>query len=58
MRRMRAFLADARGSTAIEYCLIIAGIALALVTALYSAGAELFNLYAGISGAIAVLAGV
>jgi pilus assembly protein Flp/PilA len=58
MRRMRAFLADARGSTAIEYCLIIAGIALALVTALYSAGAEFFSLYAGISGAIAALAGV
>jgi pilus assembly protein Flp/PilA len=43
MRLLRSFLADENGATAIEYGLIAAGIALAIVTIVNSTGAVLLN---------------
>jgi pilus assembly protein Flp/PilA len=43
MRLLRSFLADENGATAIEYGLIAAGIALAIVTIVNSTGAALLN---------------
>ena len=43
MRLLRSFLVDENGATAIEYGLIAAGIALAIVTIVNSTGAALLN---------------
>ena len=43
MRLLRSFLADETGATAIEYGLIAAGIALAIVTAVNNTGSQLLN---------------
>ncbi|GLR93870.1 MULTISPECIES: Flp family type IVb pilin [Bradyrhizobium] len=43
MRLLRSFLADENGATAIEYCLIAAGIALAIVTVVNNTGGALLN---------------
>ena len=43
MRLLRSFLADENGATAIEYGLIAAGIALAIVTAVNNTGGTLLN---------------
>jgi pilus assembly protein Flp/PilA len=43
MRLMRSFLADETGATAIEYGLIAAGIALAIVTVVNNTGSALLN---------------
>ncbi|MEY9183501.1 pilus assembly protein Flp/PilA [Bradyrhizobium sp. USDA 326] len=43
MRLLRSFLADENGATAIEYGLIAAGIALAIVTAVNNTGGALLN---------------
>lgn len=43
MRLLRSFLADENGATAIEYCLIAAGIALAIVTIVNNTGGALLN---------------
>lgn len=43
MRLIRCFLADENGATAIEYGLIAAGIALAIVTVVNSTGGALLN---------------
>jgi pilus assembly protein Flp/PilA len=40
MSVLREFVRDARGATAIEYALIITGIALAIVTALTALGPQ------------------
>lgn len=41
MKEIRAFLADETGATAIEYGLIAAGIALAIIAAVNGLGAKL-----------------
>ncbi|WFU70156.1 MULTISPECIES: Flp family type IVb pilin [unclassified Bradyrhizobium] len=43
MTLLRSFLADEHGATAIEYCLIAAGIALAIVTIVNNTGSALLN---------------
>ncbi|QQO12834.1 Flp family type IVb pilin [Bradyrhizobium diazoefficiens] len=43
MALLRSFLADENGATAIEYCLIAAGIALAIVTVVNNTGSALLN---------------
>ncbi|MBR0956259.1 Flp family type IVb pilin [Bradyrhizobium japonicum] len=43
MRLLRSFLADENGATAIEYGLIAAGIALAIVTIVNNTGGALLN---------------
>ncbi|BBO13798.1 hypothetical protein TM102_52680 [Bradyrhizobium sp. TM102] len=43
MRLLRSFLADENGATAIEYGLIAAGIALAIITAVNTMGGALLN---------------
>lgn len=43
MRLLRSFLADENGATAIEYCLIAAGVALAIVTVVNNTGGALLN---------------
>jgi pilus assembly protein Flp/PilA len=43
MRLLRSFLADETGATAIEYGLIAAGIALAIVTVVNNTGSALLN---------------
>jgi pilus assembly protein Flp/PilA len=40
---LRSFLADENAATAIEYCLIAAGIALAIVTIVNNTGSALLN---------------
>lgn len=43
MALLRSFLADQNGATAIEYGLIAAGIALAIVTVVNNTGSALLN---------------
>jgi pilus assembly protein Flp/PilA len=43
MALLRSFLADESAATAIEYCLIAAGIALAIVTVVNNTGSALLN---------------
>ncbi|WP_426610048.1 Flp family type IVb pilin [Bradyrhizobium sp. McL0616] len=53
MTLLRSFLADENGATAIEYGLIAAGIALAIVTAVTNTGSVLLsNKFASISTAM------
>ncbi|PTM46462.1 Flp family type IVb pilin [Phreatobacter oligotrophus] len=40
MQKLRYFLADTRGATAIEYGLIAAGIAAVVITAVYGLGSK------------------
>ena len=50
MRKLIAkFLADQSGATAIEYCIIAAGISIVIVTAVQGIGSGLNNKYASIS---------
>jgi pilus assembly protein Flp/PilA len=48
-RMLRDFLADESGATAIEYALIAAGIALAIITAVQGVGTKLSGRFATIS---------
>ena len=48
-RMLRDFLADETGATAIEYALIAAGIALAIITAVQGVGTKLSGRFATIS---------
>jgi pilus assembly protein Flp/PilA len=43
MTVIRSFLADENGATAIEYCLIAVGIALAIITAVNNTGSALLS---------------
>jgi pilus assembly protein Flp/PilA len=45
----RRFLADQSGATSIEYALIAAGIAIAIITAVNSLGTKLSGRYSAIS---------
>jgi pilus assembly protein Flp/PilA len=53
MRRLLArFLGDERGATAIEYCLIAAGLSIAIVTAVNGVGSALNTKFNDISASI------
>lgn len=52
MRTMRAFIADTRGATAIEYGLIAAGIAAVVITAVYALGSKVNTKFTGINTAM------
>jgi pilus assembly protein Flp/PilA len=47
------FLADQSGATSIEYALIASGIALAIVTTVFSLGPEISARYTAVSDALA-----
>jgi pilus assembly protein Flp/PilA len=49
MKTIRSFLADETGATAIEYGLIAAGIALAIITAVNGLGTKLSSKFVSIS---------
>jgi pilus assembly protein Flp/PilA len=49
MRMIRSFLADETGATAIEYGLIAAGIAIAIITAVQGVGTKLSSNFVKIS---------
>jgi len=49
MKTLREFIADESGATAIEYGLIAAGIALAIITAVQGVGTKLSGRFATIS---------
>jgi Flp pilus assembly pilin Flp len=40
MSQAKAFIQDAEGAGAMEYCLLIVGIAIGLLTAIYAIGAK------------------
>ena len=52
MRKLRNFVADQSGATAIEYALMSSLIALAIITALTSLGSQLSNEFSEVSGAL------
>jgi pilus assembly protein Flp/PilA len=49
IRTLKAFLADETGATAIEYGLIAAGIALAIIPATNALGSKLFTKFTAIN---------
>jgi pilus assembly protein Flp/PilA len=51
-RTIRSFLRDERAATAIEYALIAAGIAAAIITAVNSLGDTVRTMYETISAAV------
>jgi Flp pilus assembly pilin Flp len=57
-RAFNRFAANAEGSAAIEYSLIVAGIALGMLMALLSFSDQLQGIYAGIEAGVASLSGL
>ena len=49
----KRFLHDETGATAIEYCLIVAGVALAIIAVVNSIGGDLQNTYSDVSNDLA-----
>jgi pilus assembly protein Flp/PilA len=56
MKTIRRFIADETGATAIEYGLIAAGIAIAIITAVKGVGTKLSSNFVAISAFIALRA--
>ena len=52
--RMKTFLRDIRGATAVEYVLIIAGVAVAIVGALVAFGDDITAFIEGLSGELGI----
>ena len=52
MRRLRDFLRDDSGATAIEYALIASGIAGAIIIVVFSLGTSVQNMYISVSNAL------
>jgi Flp pilus assembly pilin Flp len=52
VRRVFLLLKDARGATAIEYCLIVAGIAIVIAIAVFSTGGSLTAVFVAIEHAV------
>lgn len=50
MRKLRSFLRDTRGTTAMEYALIGAGVSIVIVTALMTIGTRLSASFTQVSG--------
>jgi pilus assembly protein Flp/PilA len=53
MSIFRRFLRDQRGATAIEYGLIVAGVAVAIIAVVNSLGGELENTYSTVTSDLA-----
>jgi pilus assembly protein Flp/PilA len=53
MEKIKKFLQDEEGVTAIEYGLIAAGIGVAIVTIVFLVGAQLNSLFSKVSGCLA-----
>jgi pilus assembly protein Flp/PilA len=51
-RLISRFLADQSAATAIEYCMIAAGISIVIVTVVNGMGTQLNNKYTSVSGAL------
>lgn len=51
-KKLEQFLADQSGATSIEYALIAAGIALAIIAAVNSLGTKLANKYTSINSSL------
>jgi pilus assembly protein Flp/PilA len=51
-RSLSRFLADQSGATAIEYCLIAAGVSIVIVTAVNGLGTQLSSKYQSVSTAL------
>ena len=52
MRRMRDFLRNDSGATAIEYALIASGVAGAIIIVVFSLGTSVQNMYTSVSSAL------
>ncbi len=52
MKRIKAFLRDDEGATAIEYGLIAAGIAVAIIAVVQGLGTNLSNTFSSVSSAL------
>ena len=52
MQTIRKFLANESGATSIEYALIAAGIALAIIAAVNSLGTKISNKYSSINSSL------
>ncbi len=52
--KIQAFVRDIRGATAVEYVLIIAGIAVAIVGALAAFGDDITTFIEGLSGELKI----
>jgi pilus assembly protein Flp/PilA len=52
VRRMRDFLHNDSGATAIEYALIASGIAGAIIIVVFSLGTSVQNMYTSVSSAL------
>ena len=52
LARIRSFMADENGATAIEYAMIAAGIAVAIVTAVQSLGTKVNSLFSNVNSAM------
>lgn len=52
IRLFQRFLTDQSGATAVEYGVLIAGIALILVTAIYSIGSKINGVFGLVANAI------
>ncbi len=52
MRMFRRFVGDQRGATAIEYGLIAAGIAVAIIAVVQGLGTNLSNTFSSVSSAL------
>lgn len=52
MRKLKSFWRDERGATAVEYGLIAAGIALAIVTTVQGLGSKLNTTFGSVSNAL------
>ncbi len=53
MRKLKTFLRDENGATAIEYGLIAAGISVAIIVAVNSLGTQLQNTFNNVSNSLA-----
>jgi pilus assembly protein Flp/PilA len=49
VRKLRAFLTDESGATAIEYAIIAGGIATAIIATVYSIGPKLNSTFSSVS---------
>ena len=52
MRRLRDFLRNDSGATAIEYALIASGVAGAIIIVVFSLGTSVQNMYISVSSAL------
>jgi len=52
LARAKSFLADEKGTTAIEYALIAGGIAVAIVSAVQGLGTKVTSLFSNVNGSL------